>query len=60
MEPEKTMSHFLRCKNAFEVPESMCTLCLQTLVAPDLEALERAERNHKCKGPSYLSLFPGD
>ncbi|HSY13358.1 MAG TPA: hypothetical protein VK976_14305 [Verrucomicrobiae bacterium] len=53
------MNHFLRCKNAFDVPESMCTLCLQTLVAPDPEALERAEHNHKCKGARYTGSFFG-
>jgi|HubBroStandDraft_6_1064221.scaffolds.fasta_scaffold176667_1 hypothetical protein len=59
MESEETMNHFLRCKNAFDVPESMCTLCLQTLVAPDPEALERAEHNHKCKGARYTGSFFG-
>jgi hypothetical protein len=57
---EETTNHFMRCQNSFEVPESMCTLCLQTIVAPDMEALERAERNHKCTGPRYASLLADD
>jgi hypothetical protein len=45
----KTVS-FLRCQNSVGVPESMCTRCLQTLVAPTIEALEQAERRHNCSG----------
>ncbi len=40
---------FLRCTNLVEVPESLCTLCLQTLVAPTVEALEKAESHHECQ-----------
>ena len=43
-------TRFLRCQNSVGVPESMCTLCLQTLVAPTIEALEQAERRHNCSG----------
>lgn len=42
------LKNFVRCHNSFEVPESMCKLCLRTLVAPDLAALELAELRHDC------------
>ena len=45
----KTTS-FLRCENSVGVPESICTRCLQTLVAQTLEALEQAEHRHDCSG----------
>lgn len=40
--------NFVRCTNTVGVPESMCKLCLRTLVAPDLRSLARAEIRHEC------------
>jgi hypothetical protein len=40
--------NFVRCHNSYDVPESVCKLCLRTLVAPDLQALELAELRHNC------------
>ena len=51
--PDK--SHFVRCDNPFDVPESLCTNCLHTIVARDLDALERAENQHDCSEPRYGS-----
>ena len=42
------LNTFVRCHNSLDVPESMCKLCLRTLVAPDLQALELAEIRHTC------------
>lgn len=41
-------SNFTRCQNVEQVPESMCTVCMQTIVARDAEALLRAESSHRC------------
>jgi hypothetical protein len=49
------LKNFVRCHNSFEVPESMCTLCLRTLVAPDLQALELAEMRHKCSASDHIT-----
>jgi hypothetical protein len=35
----------------------MCTLCLQTLVAPNFEALEQAELRHNCSGEVRRGKF---
>ena len=48
-------SHFVRCENPFNVPESLCTHCLHTIVARDVDALERAENQHDCSEPRYGS-----
>ena len=53
IDPAEKLATFLRCKNSVNLPESMCTLCLQTLVAPNFEALEQAELNHSCRGESH-------
>lgn len=53
METASRAANFLRCENSVGVPESMCTLCLQTLVAQNLEALELAELKHNCRGESH-------
>jgi hypothetical protein len=45
----KRPKSFTRCKNFVDLPESVCTICLQTLVAPNFEALEKAERDHSCQ-----------
>ena len=50
MDVADKLASFLRCQNSVGVPESMCTLCLQTLVAPNFEALEQAELGHNCSG----------
>ena len=42
---------FVRCENAFDVPESLCTHCFHTIVARDFKALERAEEQHDCSEP---------
>lgn len=44
---------FVRCENSLEVPESICTLCLHTLIARDLQALEQAEIIHNCSSRDY-------
>lgn len=44
---------FVRCHNSLEVPESMCTLCLHTFVARDLQTLEQAEIIHSCYSSEY-------
>jgi hypothetical protein len=46
-------SHFVRCENPFDVPESLCTHCLRTIVARDYDALEQAEDRHDCTAPRY-------
>jgi hypothetical protein len=48
MDVADKLASFLRCQNSVGVPESMCTLCLQTLVAPNFKALEQAELRHNC------------
>ena len=55
MNPLEKLKNFVRCQNTFEVPESMCKLCLRTLVAPDLPALELAELRHSCTFSAYTS-----
>jgi hypothetical protein len=50
MNTANKLTNFLRCENSVGVPESMCTLCLQTLVAPNMQALEQAELTHDCRG----------
>lgn len=50
MDTASKVSNFLRCQNSVGVPESMCTLCQQTLVAPNFDALEQAEHSHDCGG----------
>lgn len=47
-------SHFVRCENEFEIPESLCTLCLHTIVARDTATLERAEDQHTCSISHYV------
>jgi hypothetical protein len=46
-------SSFVRCENGFDIPESLCTQCLHTIVARDFDALERAEDLHDCSEPHY-------
>lgn len=46
-------SNFIRCRNPVEVPESMCKLCLRTLVARDVRALELAEIRHNCAASDF-------
>jgi hypothetical protein len=50
MDTANKLTNFLRCENSIGVPESLCTVCLHTLVAPNLEALEQAELKHDCRG----------
>jgi hypothetical protein len=50
------LSNFVRCDNPLDVPESMCTLCMHTLVAPDLHALEQAEMRHTCSISDFGTL----
>lgn len=47
------MKMFRRCVNPFDIPESLCALCLRTIVARDWEALERAENSHCCNESTY-------
>lgn len=47
------LNTFVRCHNSLEVPESVCTLCLHTLVARNLEALEQAEIVHRCSNRNF-------
>ncbi len=46
-------SNFVRCQNSFNIPESLCTLCLHTIVARDFDALEQAESRHDCSETQY-------
>lgn len=46
-------STFVRCENPFDVPESLCTHCLHTIVAQDYDALERAQDQHNCSESRY-------
>jgi hypothetical protein len=48
-------SNFVRCDNGFDIPESLCTHCLHTIVARDFEALEQAENQHDCSEPRYAA-----
>jgi hypothetical protein len=57
MDTANKVTNFFRCQNSVGVPESMCTLCLETLVAPNFEALEQAELRHNCSGKRTESVF---
>lgn len=46
-------NNFVRCQNSFDIPESLCTHCLHTIVARDFDALERAESQHDCSETQY-------
>lgn len=46
MKTAETWKAFVRCKNSFDIPESLCTICFHTIVARDPEALQRAEEAH--------------
>jgi hypothetical protein len=48
--------NFFRCQNSVGVQESMCTLCLETLVAQNFEALEQAELRHDCSGKAQENV----
>jgi hypothetical protein len=48
MDTANKVTNFFRCQNSVGVPESMCTLCLETLVAQNFEALEQVELRHNC------------
>lgn len=49
-------STFVRCENGFDIPESLCTVCLHTIVARDVDALERAESMHDCSEPHSMAV----
>jgi hypothetical protein len=40
---------FIRRENSQGVPESMCGVCLHTILAPSTESLEILERSHRCR-----------
>lgn len=46
--PVNLGKRFVRCTNTQYIPESVCVLCLHTMVAPTTGALEALERQHKC------------
>lgn len=45
---QETQTSFERCHNPQDVPESVCVLCLHTIVAPTMEVLEQLEHQHVC------------
>lgn len=59
MNTSHKLTSFVRCNNPLDVPESMCTVCLHTLIARDLEALEEAEIRHVCS-MSDPGMLTGD
>jgi hypothetical protein len=59
--PVNPAKRFVRCTNTQYVPESVCVLCLHTMVAPTTGALEALEKQHKCPArqePQNISRHP--
>ena len=45
---QEPQDSFERCHNPEDVPESVCVLCLHTIVAPTVEVLGQLEHRHVC------------